>query len=354
MMKQIDKDCDGSIDFEEWRTLLCLIPASNASVLFQYWQEAAVCDDSPEGLMLAISMPVPASSNPYIDSAKVFIAGGLSGAVSRTCTAPLERLKIMYQVSRDKSPSVITGLKQMYQQDGARGLFRGNLTNILKVMPEKSIKFLSFEFAKTLLQNGDEELGAGKLFAAGSASGVVTHTITFPMEVIRTRLSVAKTGTYNGIVDCAQKIAATEGPIRPFFRGLSASLASTIPYSGVNLMTYELMKNALYGVSDKEPSITSLMIVGSASNTASQMFFYPLTVAKSRIIMQGVDPTVHKKGLVHVLTDIVKYEGPKGLFRGFVPQLLKSAPSHAIMFGVYEQCKRWFGLKDHHKHGHKH
>jgi hypothetical protein len=193
------------------------------------------------------------------------------------------------------------------------------LTNILKVMPEKSIKFLSFESSKTLLStfSDGEELGATKLFMAGSMSGVITHTVTFPMEVIRTRLSVAPKEMYSGIIDCARKIAVSEGPFRPFFRGLSASLASTIPYSGVNLMTYELMKKALYSATDKEPTIASLMVVGSASNTASQMFFYPLTVAKSRIIMQGMDHS-QKKGLIPVLKDIVTKDGPKGLFRGYV------------------------------------
>ncbi|KAL0491940.1 mitochondrial substrate carrier family protein C [Acrasis kona] len=354
MMKQVDKDLDGTISFDEWRTLLCLIPASNIEVLFQYWQEAAVIDDTPEGLMLATSMPLAPSTTPFMDSIKVFAAGGISGAASRTITAPLERLKIMYQVSTEKPPSVIRGLEQMYRNDGISGLFRGNLTNVLKVVPEKSLKFLSFEFSKNLLtmtaSQADQELSATKLFVAGSMSGVITHTITFPMEVIRTRLSVAPKSHYAGIVDCARKIAVAEGRVRPFFRGLSASLVSTIPYSGINLMSYELMKKALYAASgDKDPTIASLMVVGSASNTASQMFFYPLTVAKSRIIMQGHDHS-QKKGLVAVLSDIYKVEGTRGLFKGFVPQLLKSAPSHAIMFGVYEQCKRWFGLKDsHHK-----
>jgi solute carrier family 25 phosphate transporter 23/24/25/41 len=351
MMKQIDTDGDGTIDFDEWRTLLGLIPASNVQILFQYWEQAAVIDDSSEGLMLATSIPVEISlTAPYVDSIKVIIAGGISGAASRTCTAPLERLKILYQVSKDKPPSVITGLKYMYQRDGIRGLFRGNFTNVLKVIPEKSIKFWTFETAKTALSahSRDQELGPTKLFLAGATSGVVTHTAVFPMEVIRTRLSAAPKEAYSGIIDCAQKIAKTEGLFLPFFRGLSASLASTIPYSGLNLMTYELMKKALYGITDAEPSIGSLMFVGSASNTACQMFFYPLTVAKSRIIMQGYH-RLQIKGLFPVLRDMLN-EGLRGLFKGFMPQLLKSAPSHAIMFGVYEQCKRWFNINSNYKH----
>jgi hypothetical protein len=69
---------------------------------------------------------------------------------------------------------------------------------------------------------------------------------SFSALVVKTRLSVSGKGVYRNITDAFIKIAKTEGYFRPFYRGLTPSLISTIPSSGTNLTVYETLKKGRF------------------------------------------------------------------------------------------------------------
>ncbi|VTJ90825.1 Hypothetical predicted protein, partial [Marmota monax] len=56
--------------------------------------------------------------------------------------------------------------------------------------------------------------------------------------VIKTRLAVANTGEYSGIVDCGMKLLKQEG-IRALFKGYVPNLLGIVPYAGIDLAIYE-------------------------------------------------------------------------------------------------------------------
>lgn len=106
---------------------------------------------------------------------KQLVAGAVAGAVSRTGTAPLDRLKVFMQVRgpgelnhtprpgpqerTPKSPclpaqvhasktnrlNILGGLQSMIREGGVRSLWRGNGINVLKIAPESAIKFMAYE-----------------------------------------------------------------------------------------------------------------------------------------------------------------------------------------------------------------
>ena len=94
-----------------------------------------------------------------------FVAGGVAGVVSRTATAPLDRLKVYLiaqvgvkedAIHHAKSGAPLKAAKTagrplveatlaLWRMGGMRSLFAGNGLNVIKVMPESAIKFGSYE-----------------------------------------------------------------------------------------------------------------------------------------------------------------------------------------------------------------
>ena len=61
--------------------------------------------------------------------------------------------------------------------------------------------------------------------------------------MLKTRLALARTGQYDGILHATKVILEKEG-IRSFYRGLVPSLVGIIPYAGIDLAVYEV-RNAV-------------------------------------------------------------------------------------------------------------
>lgn len=147
-----------------------------------------------------------AAQNAY----KYLAAGGIAGAVSRTCTAPFDRLKVYLITQTSPRPcggsagaqpaiSIMSAVRHIYSQGGFRAFFVGNGLNVMKIVPESAIKFYVFETAKTLLAQltGVEDKNAipvGARFVAGGVAGLCSQFCIYPVETLKTRIMATKVG----------------------------------------------------------------------------------------------------------------------------------------------------------------
>lgn len=90
-----------------------------------------------------------------------------TGAVSRTATSPLERLKVMQQVQSSSAQpykGIIGGLKYMYKVEGVKSFFKGNGANVARIAPYSALQFMFFD----LYKKGLFMAGVGDTAADGS------------------------------------------------------------------------------------------------------------------------------------------------------------------------------------------
>lgn len=64
------------------------------------------------------------------------------------------------------------------------------------------------------------------------------------LQVLKTRLTLRKTGQYSGMFDCAKKILKNEG-VKAFYKGYVPNILGIIPYAGIDLAVYEVQVESL-------------------------------------------------------------------------------------------------------------
>lgn len=312
-----------------------------------------------------------------------FAAGGIAGVVSRTVTAPLDRLKVYLiaqtgvknsavRAAKEGAPLAAAGnasktladaLKELWRAGGMRSLFAGNGLNVLKVMPESAIKFGAYESAKRFFarmegHNDTKRLLPASQFLSGGIGGMVAQCFVYPLDTLKFRMQCSTVeGGLRGnklIAATARKVWNANG-LLGFFRGLPLGLVGMFPYAAIDLSTFEYLKRALLArqarikqCHEDDVPLNNFVTgaIGALSGGLSASVVYPLNVMRTRLQAQG---TVLHPSTYSSITDVARRtlqtEGPRGFYKGLTPNLLKVAPAVSISYVVYENSKRMLGLK---------
>ncbi|XP_068668468.1 uncharacterized protein [Aristolochia californica] len=291
-----------------------------------------------------------------IGTVSQLLAGGIAGAVSKTCTAPLARLTILFQVqgmhsdvAKLQNASIIREASRIVHEEGFRAFWRGNLVTIAHRLPYSSISFYAYERYKNLIQSipgleaHRENLSADLCvrLLGGGLSGVTAATMTYPLDLVRTRLA-AQTNVvyYRGISHTLYTICRDEG-IKGLYKGLGATLLGVGPSIAISFSVYETLRSSWRSRRPHDSSVLVSLASGSLSGIASSTATFPLDLVRRRMQLEGAGgrARVYKTGLFGTFQDIIHTEGFRGLYRGILPEYYKVVPSVGIVFMMYESMK---------------
>jgi solute carrier family 25 carnitine/acylcarnitine transporter 20/29 len=160
-----------------------------------------------------------------------FAAGSISGAVQSVIASPMELVKTRMQINEDvigsKKQGPLEIIRGIYKNEGGlfRGVFKGWGITISREIPGFGFYFASYE---ALTRFGDGQVGTLGMLMAGGMAGVVSWIVTFPIDVVKTRLQCDSSGKYTGVFDCVRKTYAAEG-YKAFSRGLTSTVIRAFP-----------------------------------------------------------------------------------------------------------------------------
>jgi len=193
-----------------------------------------------------------------------FMMGGVSAAVSKTCAAPIELIKLRLQnmkamLEADTLEKPYTGIvdcgQRVVKEEGVKALWKGNGTNVLRYFPTQALNFAFKAYFKRLFGKSKEKNGyfiwfLGNL-ASGGAAGSVSLFFVYSLDYARTRLTndlkSAKKGgqkQFNGLIDVYKKTLASDR-IAGLYRGFVISCVGIIIYRGLYFDFFDSIKPSL-------------------------------------------------------------------------------------------------------------
>lgn len=288
--------------------------------------------------------------------------GGVSGAVSKTATAPIERVKLLIQNQEEmikagrlteRYKGITDCFARTVKDEGVLSLWRGNNTNVIRYFPTQALNFAFKDHFKKMFNFKKDKDGYWKWFAgnlaSGALAGATSQLFVYSLDYARTRLTndakaVTKGGErqFNGLIDVYRKTIRSDG-IAGLYRGFNTSLAGIIVYRGLYFGLYDSLKPVVL-VGDLQDSFFASFLLGWGVTNGAGLASYPFDTVRRRMMMTSGE-AVKYKGSVDAFAQIIKNEGAKSLFRGAGANILRAIAGAGVLAGYDKLQLIYFGKK---------
>ncbi|XP_072260027.1 mitochondrial thiamine pyrophosphate carrier [Pyxicephalus adspersus] len=192
-----------------------------------------------------------------------FLCGGLAACSATLTVQPLDTLRTRFAAQGE--PKVYKTLRHaivtMSKTEGFLTFYQGLCPTLLAVFPYAGLQFASYNLLqrvwKAASPPGPNKIDNLKNLLCGSGAGVISKTLTYPLDLIKKRLQVGgfeqaraafgEVRTYHGLRDCVYRIHLEEG-LKGFFKGLSPSLLKAAVSTGLTFFSYEMFCSVLWNL----------------------------------------------------------------------------------------------------------
>jgi hypothetical protein len=266
----------------------------------------------------------------------VLLAGAGTGLVVSFVLTPIELVKCRLQVDESHSqPSggsspryrgPIDCLMKSVEREGLGVVYRGHLATMLREIPGTACWFGAYEaFARWMTPVGHtrQDLPSSVIIAAGALGGMSYWGVMYPCDTIKSAMQIAET---------TQLPASTSA---------SATAPSARPVSVLAGALGSQQQPSLAALASAAQKLSSYSTVAHVTHASSSS---PSTLARNSLqSVRSMSSATHTPAptFLSTFSAIYRTGGIRGLYAGFLPTILRAAPSNAAIFVGYEWSNTW-------------
>lgn len=251
--------------------------------------------------------------------------GAVAGVVARAICAPIDLVKIRWQL-RDTNTTTVTMIRNIYKQEGLSAFWRGNLSGMALYATYGAIQFSIYEQLK--------QHGVG---LAGGMAAMMATLVTYPLDLLRTRMSLQSGWPSN--LKLLRDVWQFDGTL---YRGLLPTLAQVAPYMAITFWTFDICQahanDAIAGLAAGLVGKTAVLPLDNLRKRLQSQ----TTLAQRQAYAQAI-PLHTSTNLWHCIREMYHMGGIPAFYRGWVLAVSKSAPTAAITMVVYHTLRRMHG-----------
>lgn len=284
-----------------------------------------------------------------------FLVGGISAAISKTCVAPIERVKLLLQnqdaSSQIKADQRYKGITDCFvrvaREQGVPSMWRGNMANVIRYFPTQALNFAFKDTFKKYLNPYDKKAQPGMFFIgnilSGGAAGAASLCVVYPLDFARTRLAVdvgkgEGSRQFNGLIDCITKIAKSDGPLG-LYRGFGISVAGIIVYRGAYFGLFDTGNAIIFG-DNKNANFFAMWGFAQLTTTAAGVISYPMDTVRRRLMMQSGRAEKMYSGTIDCFNKILAQEGSGAFFKGAASNIIRGTGG-ALVLVLYNKIQKF-------------
>ena len=268
------------------------------------------------------------------------INGAIAGITGTCIIYPLDIVKTKLQNSSAPGQTAIGVFRNIVQQNGVRGLYKGLPVNLIGITPEKAIKLAVNDYAREYLANRSgvavENLSIPNGMLAGGFAGLCQVIATNPMEI-------TKINTQMRQGHIAPIAMAKELGLRGLYKGTPATLLRDVPFSFIFFPSSAWLKQKAAERNNGVLTFNAIFGSGIGAGVLAAVAVTPADVIKTRL--QTMETAAKYTGIADCASKIWREEGLKAFFKGAPQRALIISPLFGITLLVYEAQQRLFGSK---------